>query len=94
MSASDFGRWIQLAVVYNADNSSVTHYRDGNALGTVRLPVVVPIAIGKAEIGNWTPPPNDARQIRHFNGRIDEMLIFDKALPKNQIQDLYRNGKP
>jgi hypothetical protein len=85
---------MQLAVVYDGDKKSVTHYRDGGVLGEVPLPVVVPIAIGKAEIGNWSPPPQDARQIRQFNGRIDEMLIFDVALNPTEIGAAYENGKP
>ena len=94
MQPADFGRWMQLAVVYDGDKKSVTHYRDGGVLGEVPLPVVVPIAIGKAEIGNWSPPPQDARQIRQFNGRIDEMLIFDVALNPTEIGAAYENGKP
>lgn len=94
MQPADFGRWMQLAVVYDGENKSVTHYRDGEVLGEVPLPVVVPITIGKAEIGNWSPPPQDARQIRQFNGRIDEMLIFDVALNPTEIGAAYENGKP
>jgi hypothetical protein len=94
MQPSDFGRWMQLAVVYDGESSMVTHYRDGELLGAARLPTVVPLAIGNAEIGNWTPPPKDSRQIRHFNGRMDEMLIFEGALSANEIFELYQNGKP
>ncbi|MEM9366706.1 MAG: LamG domain-containing protein [Planctomycetota bacterium] len=94
MRPSDFGRWMQLAVVYDGESSTVTHYRDGELLGSALLPTVVPLEIAKAEIANWTPPLDSSRQVRHFNGRMDEMLIFDSALPANEIVALYENGKP
>lgn len=94
MEPSGFGRWIQLAAVYDDKTETVSHYRDSDLSGVVKLPVVVPLAIGKAEIGNWSPPLHNSRQIRQFNGRMDEMLIFDQALSASEIADLYQNGKP
>lgn len=94
MRSSDFGRWIQLAVVYDGDAKIVSHYRDGEPLGVIPLPEVVPLAIGKAEIGNWTPPPHDSRQIRNFNGRMDELILFDQALTATELARLYEDGKP
>jgi hypothetical protein len=29
---------------------------------------------------------------RHFNGSIDNVMIFDKALSAQEIQDLYNEG--
>ena len=94
MRPADFGRWMQLAVVYDGKAGTVSHYRDGALQGRVKLKEVVPLTIGNAEIGNWTPPPKDSRQIRQFNGRIDEMLIFDEALSDAEISQLHESGKP
>lgn len=94
MDPSDFGRWTQLAVVYDGETGMVSHFRDGDLLGKVELPAVVPLAIGKAEIGNWSPPRQDSRQIRHFNGRMDELLIFDVALTPAEIGAVYENWNP
>ena len=94
MRPSDFGRWMQLAVVYDGEAEILTHYRDGEPLGVIPLPEVVPLAIGRAEIGNWTPPPHDSRQIRNFNGRMDELMIFDQALTATELARLYENGNP
>lgn len=91
---SDFGRWLQLAVIYNGETGTVTHFRDGEVKGTVKVEKVVPVAIGKAEIGNWTPPAHDARQIRNFNGRIDELVIFNEAMSTDEISAIYESGKP
>ena len=94
METSDFGRWIQLAVVYDGETGTVSRFRYGDLPGTVEQPVVVPLAIGRTEIGNWSPPPHNLRQIRHFNGRMDELLIFDQALTASEIAELYQNGNP
>mgnify|MGYP003639025626 CR=1 FL=1 len=94
MAPADFGRWTQLAVAYDGGSGSVTHYRDGSLLGQIDLSVTVPLAIGKAEIGNWTPPQDDSRQVRQFNGRMDEMMIFNEALSAVKIQELYQHGNP
>lgn len=94
MQPSDFGRWIQLAAVYDGEAGTVSHYRDGELTGVVELPHVVPLAIGKAEIGNWSPPAEKTRQVRNFNGRMDELIIFKNALSSQEIEALYHDGKP
>ncbi|MEM1296189.1 MAG: LamG-like jellyroll fold domain-containing protein [Verrucomicrobiota bacterium] len=94
MQPFDFGQWIHLAVVYDGASGTVSHYRDGRLSGVVKLPAVVPLSIGKAEIGNWTPPALKSRQIRHFNGQIDELIIFNEAFSEAEIQRLYQHGKP
>ncbi|MEM0969319.1 MAG: LamG-like jellyroll fold domain-containing protein, partial [Verrucomicrobiota bacterium] len=47
MEASDFGRWVQLAVVYDGDAGTVTHFRDGAPAESTSLMRIVPIAIGQ-----------------------------------------------
>ena len=94
MQPSDFGRWMQLAAVYDGEAGTVTQYRDGEVLGSVQVQRVVPLRIGNAEIGNWSPPPHNSRQIRHFNGRIDEVSIFDQMLTAEEIRQLYENENP
>ena len=94
MKPSDFGRWMQLAVVYDGKKGTVTHYRDDTLTGVVKLAKTVKIAIGKAELGNWTPPKLINRAIRNFNGRMDELLIFDGVLTHQDIKKLHENGMP
>lgn len=95
MRPSDFGRWMQLAVVYDGATGVVTHFRDGILIGRVEVDAIVPLAIGDAEIGNWTPGGElQARKIRHFNGRVDEFLILDRALIEEEVKEFYRWGQP
>ena len=88
MQPSDFGRWMQLSTVYDGVGGEVHHYLNGQCIGTVSLPVTVPVHIGLAEIGNWTPGKGN-REVRNFNGRMDELLIFKKALSPREIANLY-----
>ena len=56
-----------------------------------QLNKVVPLVIGKAEIANRTHPDKGSK-IRHFNGRIGELLIFNDALSASEIAELHQNG--
>lgn len=89
LDPSEFGRWMQLAVVYDGARGRVTHYRDGSELGTVPVVPTVPIEIGDAQLGNWNPLDwSDPRPVRNFNGRIDEFMIFGAALETHEIRAL------
>jgi hypothetical protein len=91
---SDLGRWMHVAVVYNGESGTVTHFRNGKALKSVILEHVVPIEISKAQIGNWYPPEVSRREIRNLNGRMDDFVIYKVALADQEIAEIYENSKP
>ncbi len=91
--ASDLGRWMQFAVTYDADRGVVTHYQSGVMIGETEIDFEVPLEIGPAEIGNWTPPAKQAREIRNLNGRIDEILVFNDVLGPAEISSFYTGSK-
>jgi hypothetical protein len=92
LSPSDFGRWMHLAVIYNGTDGTVTHYRNGVASKVIKLLKIVPIEIGKAQIGNWDS--KEQREIRNFNGRMDDLSIYGEALSNSDIVELYQSSKP
>ena len=94
MIPSDFGRWSQVAMVYDSSGNEVVLYRDANEINRVSGKAMIPIEIGLAEIGNWTPPARKSREVRNFNGRIDELFIYDRALTAKQISALFLRGNP
>jgi hypothetical protein len=50
---------------------------------------------GALEIGNWTPSGGDPIEpIRAFNGRMDEFLVFSRALHAEEIARLWATGRP
>ncbi len=93
------GKWLHLAVTYDAEARTITHYTNGNVLSRHIVPdEQMPSAtrIGAASIGNWATPtmPDAEFAIRNLNGSIDEMAIFAAALTADEIKEMYENGKP
>ena len=88
-----FGQWVHLAVVIDRTGHSVVHYIDGQLMSTRPLKIEVPLGFGRAEVGNWNPSTrHDRTAIRSFNGRMDEMLVFRRALNAEEVRGLARNG--
>lgn len=95
--AYQLGRWVHLAAVYDSVNREVVHYVDGKAVERfpMRKAAAGPLVIGRATIGNWVNPSDaNSTRVRNFNGRIDELILFEKALDAKEIQLLYEAGKP
>jgi hypothetical protein len=92
------GRWIHLAVVYNMESRTITHFVNGNVLSEDIVPPqqVVPTQIGAASIGNWSSPTmSDAGfAVRNLNGSIDEFAMYAAALSADEIRAAFENGKP
>jgi hypothetical protein len=93
-----FGRWLHLAVVLDGRRMRVVHYVNGEAVSHHSLKLGPPYRIGDAELGNWnvgqarkTVPPFF---VRHFNGAMDEFVMYSRALSDREIRQLYRDGKP
>jgi len=87
------GQWVHLAVVVDRAGHRVTHYVDGQEVSTHALKIDLPLGFGRAEVGNWNPAPrHDRTPIRTFNGRMDEMLVFRRALGAQEVRDLARSG--
>lgn len=82
--------------VYDSESAQVTHYINGENVG--ELPITTDkfkLRFGETEteIGNWGTPMNYSPQkIRNFNGQIDELTLFSKALKAKEIQSLYTTG--
>lgn len=94
LNIKHLGRWTHLATVYDSESARVTHYINGENVG--ELPITTDdfkLRFGETEIGNWGTPMNYSPQkIRNFNGQIDELTLFRKALTAKQIQSLYTTG--
>jgi len=85
----DLGSWCHLAVTIDRKTRTVCHYVDGEVVSTHLHGTIPPLRIGQAEIGNWQPiDRSKPHSIRSFNGRIDELLIFNRAFSAEEIQSL------
>ncbi len=78
-------RWVLLTITY--DGSSVKFYKNGNTANTVGQMVSAegdsqPYAIGRS----------GGHDGLYYSGIIDDALIFSKATPTSQIQQIYYLG--
>jgi Concanavalin A-like lectin/glucanases superfamily/FecR protein len=89
------GSWMQLAFVYDSRGKTLTHYLDGQQVGVSPMDAQTPLTTGALEIGNWTPTVAvSIEPIRAFNGRMDEFLVFSRALRPEEIQRHWEAGRP
>ncbi|WDQ15389.1 LamG-like jellyroll fold domain-containing protein [Rhodopirellula sp. P2] len=93
------GQWLHLAVVYDVDAGTTTHYLNGDVLSVDNIPdhqLVRTTRIGMASIGNWSTPlePDEHFAIRNLNGSMDELAIFAAALSPTEIKEMVEHGKP
>lgn len=86
---ADLGRWLQVAVTIDRRSGEVIHYLDGEEVAREIKREIPPLRFGNAEIGNWQSQAS-SHPIRSFNGRIDEFMIFQRALSAAEIEQLTR----
>ena len=84
------GAWHHVVAVRDADNDELRLYVDGNEDAT---PVDATYGAGfesttaELNIGWWNLSP-----FYHFNGALDEIALYNRALTPTEIQDHYDNG--
>lgn len=89
LSPEKLGRWIQLAVVIDQSKGQVSHFLNGERISVEPLAFRHSLRIGAAELGNWNLADSlRVKPIRHMNGRMDELLIFSRALRDEEVAAL------
>ena len=78
--------WTHIGVTFDG-SGGVAFYINGSSAGTATAASSNPtnsgnLTVGKAYNGN------------HFNGKIDELAIFNSALSSSQITSIYNSGVP
>jgi hypothetical protein len=91
---NDVGRWIHVACVYDQESGRVSHYLDGRRVTTLAIRKHVKLRLGSAELGNWTPEVFKDHRIRALNGRMDEFVVFKRAMSDEEIKALFDAGQP
>ena len=82
------GRWMHLAVTYDAGEGTVRFYLNGRFDKETLQSLAHPARLGPARIGNWD------RQDRKLSGRIDEMVLLGRAMGDEEIRELFEAGNP
>jgi hypothetical protein len=92
LRAEDFGAWCHVAVVYDSRTQTSVHYRNGRAYGTQKFASRIPLVFGPSQVCNWLPDLKSDTAARNLPGRMDELLIMDRALSADEIKGLYENS--
>ena len=93
------GVWYHLATTYDLATGEGRHYVNGSLVTEYhddRLPPDMKLTIGSGELGNWGLPDGvkPRTEVRTFNGRLDEFLLFSKVLDSATVASLYNLGRP
>ena len=99
----DVGTWHHLVLTIDQDNNVVSNYLDGQLLHQDSfwedLPDIapdgqtVPLRLGASELGNWSPTRQyDSWPFRGLNGKIDEFVVFNRALGHQEVAEMYQQG--
>ena len=94
----DLGRWMFLATVFDTEKAEVRHLIDSRVISReaiTDLPGRLPVKFGAMEMANYNPPGDPGpKNIRNFNGRIDEFFLFSRALSDAELNEIYQVGRP
>lgn len=93
------GVWYHLATTFDLATGMGRHYVNGDLITEYhddRLPPDLKMVIGSGELGNWGLPEGvkPRTEVRTFNGRMDEFLLFRAALDAKDIAKLHDLGRP
>ncbi|MFF4086492.1 LamG-like jellyroll fold domain-containing protein [Streptomyces nigra] len=90
VTTPETGRWYHLVGVRDGADNTITLYVDGkragSATGGAAYPSTGSLAVGRAQWGG-----NDTD---FWNGAVDEVHAFDKALTAEEVSALYTDEKP
>ncbi len=78
----EFFNWYMVSVTYDAD--SLRYYVNGDMIQTIGFEVKMTVDSRPLEIGRDVPGITE-----HFNGRIDDVRIYNRALSPEEIALLY-----
>jgi hypothetical protein len=96
--AESLKRWCMLAGVIDVSTNSHRLYLNGEFFDEIKSSHMPPAIIGSASIGGWNnqgkgDSPTSEKN-HNLSGRMDEFMIFQRALTAEEIKQIYESGKP
>jgi hypothetical protein len=83
-------KWCQLAVAYDSAAGRARFYLDGAQLADLPIATHQPVRLGPAVIGSHLADATDRNPgDRTLPGRMDELMIFNRALSAAEIAAIY-----
>jgi hypothetical protein len=91
--------WLHVTVVRRAASGDVHFYVGGKPIASQLEDAektakysAIPFNFGKATIGNWSGGTLEDSD-RVLNGRIDELMLFDRVLAEEEVRSLHKSEK-
>lgn len=88
------GCWVHVASVISAKTRSQQIYVNGVLARERTWQNDVRLLPGTCRIGNWLPALKDQFPTRALRGQIDELAVWNRALPKDEVARLVEAGRP
>jgi hypothetical protein len=93
------GVWYHLATTFDLRTGIGRHFVNGALVSEEKVEKIDPgtrIVIGNGELGNWGLPQGakPRTEVRSFNGKMDEFLMFSDVLQPGEVTRLYELGRP
>jgi hypothetical protein len=88
------GSWAHVASVISTRTRTQRIYVNGSLARERRWQSEVLLRPGPCRIGNWLPIKNDQFPIRAFRGMIDELAVWGRVLPEDEIKQRVEEGRP
>jgi hypothetical protein len=95
--ADSLNRWCMITGVIDTATNKIFLYLNGEYLDTFEPEFIPAIQIGSATIGGWNNQgkgDSNLNRTHNLSGRMDELMIFQKALTADEIKQIYEAGKP
>ncbi len=94
ITPNDLGRWVFLVTVYDESTRTVSHFLDGNKVGSTPIKTPGALRPGDAELGNWISNQAANSRTRSLKGRMDEFTFYARALSPEEVRAAYQKGLP
>ncbi|MHC4790812.1 MAG: LamG-like jellyroll fold domain-containing protein, partial [Planctomycetota bacterium] len=85
-NSSMFGEWFHITVVYSREARTVDFYIDGQHDVQRTYSAARSAVLGPLRIGGWD------WETRNFDGKIDELRLYDRALRADEVRQIYQEG--
>ena len=92
-SAIPIGQWSHIAAVLSPKTQTARVYVNGSLTYERPLQKDTTLRPGPCRIGNWLPT-GDYEPVRAFNGRMDELAIWNRALSQKELEIQVERGRP
>ena len=88
------GSWVHVASVISARTRSQQIYVNGTLARERNWQGDVLLRPGSCRVGNWLADPKDQFPTRALRGQMDELAVWSRALPKEEVGRLVEAGRP